>query len=203
MLRRSPIALALIVVTALTTPALAFRHLAAGQRIGPLSLPGPGAETIHFGAEAQGRATLVLFWATWSPRSLKALSDLEALHREFAPSGLRVVAVNVEGERPSAQDAARVTAAAQASGITYSVALDRDLSLYSAWGVGAVPSAALVDATGTILETMDGYPPGLSGRLGKLVAAALGAADARPAAAASERPVIASRTQQQSNEVSR
>lgn len=197
MLRRFPLALALLVVTALATPALAFRHLAAGQRVGPLSLPGPGAETVHFGAEAQGRATLVLFWATWSPRSLQALSDLEVLHREFAPLGLRVVAVNVEGEKISAQDAARVTAAAQASGVTYSVALDRDLSLYADWGVGAVPSAALVDAKGTILEAFDGYPPGLSGRLEKVVAAALGAADAQSAAADSEHPVVAARTPKQ------
>lgn len=189
MLRRLLLTLAL--AGSLTSPALAFRHVAPGQRVGAVSLQSLEGEAVSLGAESRGRATLVLFWATWSPRSLKALDDFEQLHRRYGAQGLRVVAVNVEGEGVSPETAARISAAVP--GITYDVALDRDLALYAAWGVGAVPSSVLLDQGGTVVDAMDGYPPGLGGRIGGLVAGLLGAWDAQPDAAPS---AIASRAEE-------
>lgn len=191
MVRRSLFALSL--AAALASPAFAFRNLAAGQQVGAVALPGLDGAPQQVGAAPGGQATLVLFWATWSPRSLAALADFEGLHRDYGAHGLRVVAVNVEGEKTTAQDEARVSAAAAAAGVSYAVALDRELAVYAAWGVGAVPSAVLVDGAGKVLETLDGYPPNLRRQLARLVTGALGHPETQQAAADGDPTSLAQR----------
>jgi len=98
---------------------------------------------------------VVLFWATWSPRSAEALADAQQLH---ADKGVLVAAVNVDTAAP---DGPTPSALAQMTqDVDFPVLVDRGLALFEQWGVVAVPSLALVDGDGRVVHVLDGYAPG-------------------------------------------
>jgi cytochrome c biogenesis protein CcmG, thiol:disulfide interchange protein DsbE len=46
--------------------------------------------------ELRGEVVLLNIWATWCPPCREEMPAIEALHRELAPQGLRVVAVSID-----------------------------------------------------------------------------------------------------------
>ncbi len=152
MRRQALIALSLLFALA-ASPAAAFRNVVAGSTVdNPALIAMDGMVEPLLGSFCAA-PTVVLFWATWSPRSAEALADLQQL---YARSGAAVAAVNVDtgdGELVAAvEKAARDT--------QFPVFMDRGLELYQQWGVVAVPSMALVDGAGHVVSTLDGYAPG-------------------------------------------
>ena len=72
----------------------------------PPVAPGPTLEVVdlaqlgeRLGADS-APPTLVNFWATWCPPCVAELPDLAAVAERFAPQGLRVLAVSVDGTAP-------------------------------------------------------------------------------------------------------
>lgn len=132
------------------------------------SAPPPNAEDIvvgtltgetgplarHLGTEA----TVVLFWATWSPRSAEALADFQRLYGDLGPTRLSVVAVNVEHEQWDSADADQVGAFAREIGASFPLAVDPGLAAFRAYRFTAVPSLVLLDAKGRVVEVLQGYP---------------------------------------------
>ena len=47
-------------------------------------------------ADYRGQVVLLNVWATWCPPCQEEMPSIEAVHRAFAPAGLRVVAVSVD-----------------------------------------------------------------------------------------------------------
>jgi peroxiredoxin len=93
-------------------------------------------------AELRGRVVLLNFWATWCRECRPELPVLDQLHREFAPRGLVVVAINVrEGE-----DAVRRYT--KELGLTFPVMLDRDGRIDRAYGVVGLPTTFVVGRDG-------------------------------------------------------
>ena len=45
-----------------------------------------------------GGASVVLFWSTWSPRSAEMFDDFKRHAAAYAGSGLKIVAINIDGE---------------------------------------------------------------------------------------------------------
>ena len=77
-------------------------------------------------AEVYGRgATVVVFWATWSPRSSEVIRDLEALRAKIGPEKVQVVTVNCEHPSISAADREAIAAAAKQVGFSGPVARRR------------------------------------------------------------------------------
>ena len=137
------------------SPAAAFRNVAVGSTVDNPALIAVDGMVEPLLSSCCGAPTVVLFWATWSPRSAEALADLQQLH---IGSGMSVAAVNVDTE---AGDGELVSAVERATrDIQFPVFIDRGLELYEKWGVVAVPSVALVDGTGRVVRTLDGYAPG-------------------------------------------
>jgi len=142
-----------------SAPAMALRNVTEGQELKAQTLTGMAGETIEVKASGP-KVTLVVFWASWSPRSLKALADFQELYAKNGGNGkLEVIAINVEQPSPTKAQVEMAKTLAKKAGVKYKLAMDENLTVYKQLGVVAVPSAVLTDKTGKVLEVLDGYPP--------------------------------------------
>jgi len=176
--RRVPVACllaaALAAAAALPPAAAAFKNVAVGAPPPPFALQ-DGEGKVRESRQVLGPGvSVVVFFATWSPRSREILADLEGLRAELGPERVAVVAINVEHLAISAadRDAARALAAEAKSSAT--VLFDEGLVAFDAYGTMAVPSSLVVDAQGRVSFTLAGYPMTLRSDLADAVRKALG-----------------------------
>ncbi len=125
--------------------ALEGRDLATGEKV--QWQPGQGEEQV----------TLVVFWATWSPRSLEMLQDLKDVQTRYGTEGIQVYAVNVDGQNITPIVHKQVKQVVDDLALTFPVIIDQDLELFYSYGVIAVPSLALVDGQGSLTYGPSGY----------------------------------------------
>lgn len=165
----------------LPTAAPAFKRVAVGEALHPFRLDTPAGTPLSI-PEARGeKATLVVFWAVWNPRSAQLLEDLQTLYNEQGQSGLQIVAVNAEHAEWNPATLQGVNATIQERGLTYPVVLDRDLAVYNDYGAVAMPSTLLADAEGRIVALQEGYPTAARLDLREQVLVALGLREPTPA----------------------
>jgi len=139
-----------------TLPVLAQRTLAGDSvRIG-----GSGAPL-----------TLVNVWATWCTSCREEMQDLEAIHRDFAPKGLRVVAVSVDEG-----DGVRVQRFVQREKLTFPVTRDDGNRVQDAFRVMGVPESYLLGRDGKLLWHRTGGIHGGPGEARAAITKALGGA---------------------------
>ena len=122
---------------------------AAGQRKDPIAFTG----TLYDGtrvasSEFAGGVTVLNFWfAACAPCRVEA-PELEALHAEFGPQGVRFFGVNLRDEKGTAE------AFEQTFGITYPSFNDRDgqvlLAVSGMVPPGAVPTTLVLDKEGRV-----------------------------------------------------
>lgn len=130
-----------------------------------------------------GKVTVVVFWATWSPRSREILEDLEKLRRELGDERVQVIAVNAEHTEISPSDVSAIRKVAGELDLTALVLLDQGLVAYNEYGAMALPSSLVVDAEGVVTFDLAGYPTTMRSDLGDAVRKALGlptSAELRP-----------------------
>lgn len=154
---RGALALAILLVLLCPIPARAFKRTAAGEPLKDFLLESLTGGPLRLSAHLGSRATLLVFWATWSPRSAEVLRDFELLYRAHRTDGLQVVAVNVEHQEWDPGDLPRLEQFVRDREVSFPVLFDKDLTVFSAYGVIAVPSSALAGPDGTILELLEGY----------------------------------------------
>ncbi len=152
----------------------AFKHSAVGTRSPDFVLFSPDGFPMGLSETLGERATVVVFWATWNPRSLDALRDLQQLHARFAADGLEVVSVNVDGEGGGEERRTAVSTVVQDLGLGYPVLVDEDLSVYATYGVMAVPSMVLVGPGGVVSDVQSGYASSSRAKFHRKVLTALG-----------------------------
>jgi len=152
----------------------AFKNVEVGAPPPPFALPDPEGRQRESGLLFAPGVTVVVFWATWSPRSREILADLELLRTELGPERLSLVAINVEHLAISAadRDAARSLVAEVKSSAT--LLFDEGLVAFNAYGTMAVPSSLVVDARGRVSFTLAGYPMTMRSDLADAVRKALG-----------------------------
>jgi len=102
-------------------------------------------------------ATIILFWATWSPRSRPALEDAQKLLAEHGEKGLKVLAVNVNRMDINHKDRSEIQDMKSELGLTMPLAVDNGLAAYSGFGVVATPSTAVLDKDGKIVFEAASY----------------------------------------------
>lgn len=148
-----------VVIFAVSSAAAAFKNIGAGDQAFPVELTdleGQEYTLARYGADAE--AVVVLFWATWSERSLKELEDLQRLSSEYSDEGLRILAVNVEKQTLDSEDLQRIRSILHDKQVDFPVLLDEGLKTYNEWGVIATPTTAIIDGKGTVVFDLSSYP---------------------------------------------
>lgn len=100
---------------------------------------------------------IVVFWATWSPRSLEQLAEMNALKAEYADQPIQIVAVNVDAPKVSSAVMNKITETISELDLQIPVILDEGLKIFYSYGVIAVPSTAIIDTSGTLRYDPGGY----------------------------------------------
>lgn len=111
-----------------------------------VNAPPPGAE---------GRASLVHFWATWCPSCRLEHGTIERLAEEHP-----VVTVAMQSG-----DAAEVAAYLQERGLSFPVRLDERGEVAARWGVRGVPTTFVIDGDGQIRFVTSGFTTDVGLRL--------------------------------------
>lgn len=93
--------------------------------------------------ELGGKVVLLDFWATWCAPCIKALPDLENLHREFSGSGLVVLGLAVNDDR------AAVARLMEEKAVSFPVGMV-DLASAGQFGVSSYPGYVIVDRHGVV-----------------------------------------------------
>jgi predicted CXXCH cytochrome family protein len=104
------------------------------------------------------KLTMVIFWATWSRNSGKALAKAQKLYTDYKEKGLTVIAVNADRQQLTADNITAVSSMVQKLGLEYPVLLDKGLSVFYDYGVIALPSIVIMDSDRTIRYILSGYP---------------------------------------------
>lgn len=166
----------------------ALMQLRPGDTPPPFSLADPSGARV--GSEAvAGAAAAVLFWSTWSPRSAEMLEDFKRHAAAYAAKGLKIVAINIDGENLGPAQRAAIREYLAARDLPFPVLLDEGLRTFAAWGVMAHPTEVVLDAGGRIAYVLPGYPPTLRDELEEEIRKALGlASPPSPAAQALSGP---------------
>ena len=162
------------VLMSATPTEASFKYLKPGMESAEFSLRTLDDQEITLAALKKSPATLVVFWATWSPKSEPALREAQALDGRHAGAGLRVVTVNLDRPEINLQERSLIEKAARDFGLTIPVALDPGFAASSGIGVVANPSFALLDARGVLVWDGAGWSRSLQDSLREQVEALLG-----------------------------
>ena len=149
-----------------TTGLLAFVALAA---VAAMAAAAPGASAANAPKKAPhvtwrtadgrtvnlddlaGHVVLVDFWASWCPPCKASFPALEAISREYRARGVEVIAVNLDERQRDAD------AFLDAHPHDMTVTFDPKGATAQAFGVRAMPSSFVIDRTGEVRFTHEGY----------------------------------------------
>jgi thiol-disulfide isomerase/thioredoxin len=138
----------LVIAAAAATLVLPAR---AAERSAPkLELPGIDGTVTRL-SDLRGKVVLVDFWASWCAPCKASFPALDGLYRELHDRGFEVLAVNVDERRRDAD----AFLARRSPALT--VLFDPKGASPAAFNVRAMPTSALIDRTGTIRFTHEGY----------------------------------------------
>jgi thiol-disulfide isomerase/thioredoxin len=101
----------------------------------------------------RGKVVLLDFWASWCGPCRMVAPKLSQLQSRYGAQGLRVIGFTSDTVQVASQ-------AAQALGMTYTVAADPGEGVNGAYGVTALPTMFLIDKKGVIREAYVGFDPG-------------------------------------------
>jgi thiol-disulfide isomerase/thioredoxin len=132
----------------------AFRPLTVGDRSPAYAVRTLTGDSVRVGA---GAPVLLNVWATWCTSCRAEMADLAAIHRAYAPRGVKVLAVSVDEG-----DGTRVKRFVDAERLPFPVAHDPAGEVQRTFQVVGVPETYLISADGRLLWVQRG---GLHGGL--------------------------------------
>jgi len=138
--------------------AAAFKNVQVGSEAPDFRLKDISGNELSLDAHKKEKALILVFFATWSGRSLEELRDIQKLVPELEPKGLKVIAVNVDHEHMTDEDFKAVRGKAAEMKLSFPVVFDPGLDTYRGYGVVAVPSTAILGEGGVIRHAVNGYP---------------------------------------------
>lgn len=136
----------------------AFRYLTEGM--GAPDVKGKDlatGEMVSSRELSKDNLVIIVFWSTWSARSLEQLKDMSDMYQEFTASPIKMIAVNVDGPQLSKAARQAVETTVKNLKLSFPVIIDKNLDIFYQYGVIAVPSTAVVDTSGTLRYGPAGY----------------------------------------------
>jgi thiol-disulfide isomerase/thioredoxin len=94
--------------------------------------------------QTDGKAALVLFWATWCPICMSELPEYQKLYQAYKARGLEIIAVSLDRE-PGA-----VIEYWRRSGYTFPAAMRTDAIRQAYGGIKGTPTLYLLDRKGVL-----------------------------------------------------
>jgi cytochrome c biogenesis protein CcmG/thiol:disulfide interchange protein DsbE len=97
-------------------------------------------------ADYAGNVVLLNVWATWCGPCRVEMPSMEALHKDFAARGLRVVAVSID----QIAGAPEIREYARELGLTFEILHDSSQAISRAYHVNGYPQSFVIGRDGTI-----------------------------------------------------
>ena len=110
---------------------------------GTAAQPASGVRSL---ADYRGQVVLVNIWATWCAPCREEIPSIQALYRDFAPRGLKVVAVSVDDQA----DTRKIREFLAPYHVTYDVLLDSAGTIQKTYQSTGVPENFVIGADGVI-----------------------------------------------------
>lgn len=142
--------------SSISTPAL--QTLGVGTEAPDFTLQNYSGVKQGFSTLKGNKLTMVLFWATWSRQSEKALKEMEKLHQKYKNLGLSVIGINVERQTIDVQALTDIKGTIEGMQISFPSLVDQGLVTFHDYGVIAVPTTVILDTDRKIVFEMDGFP---------------------------------------------
>ena len=182
------IAALLLMLFSIPQAGAAFKYLKVGMEVPEFSMKSLEGQEYTL-AQVKGQpATLVVFFATWSPRSTPALEDAQKLAAQYADKGFKVLAVNVNRVSLGPDDRRQIEELKTSLKLTVPIVVDAGLETYNAFGVVATPSTAVIDTEGKIVHEAASYLRSTGDDIRESVEILLGVREAPKADAVAARP---------------
>lgn len=139
--------------------AFALRNLHPGEKLPDVVLAElEGGKEAKLSEKMGAKGAVVVFFATWSPRSMELLAFLRGRASAWEKEGVAVVPVCAEKESLTGGELAEVKEKVNALGLPFPAYLDRGLAAYGTVGVIATPTTLLVRKDLTLAEDYPGFP---------------------------------------------
>jgi cytochrome c biogenesis protein CcmG/thiol:disulfide interchange protein DsbE len=103
-----------------------------------------------------GDVTVVNFWASWCGPCAIEFPNLNKLAAEYKDKGLKIFAINIDTDQPSAD---RFLTRYAKDGLTLTVLLDPKAKTAGAYAAKAMPSSYIVDGKGVVRFVHVGFKP--------------------------------------------
>lgn len=148
-------------------PAASYKLLSVGDSAPAYNVVTFAGDSVHIG-KLNEPITVLNVWATWCTSCREEMADLEALHREFAPNGVRVLGVSVD-----VIGAERVKRFVNEEKVTFGIAYDPDGVIQQRYQVVGIPATFIVAKNGRLLWKSAGNVHGVVDSLRHVLIAAL------------------------------
>jgi thiol-disulfide isomerase/thioredoxin len=153
----------LVILWGIGWPGSAFAvHGGSDREVAPGDvLPKVSRQTVQGNAisiPANEGITVLLFWATWSPRSKQALELWEKFSDDYTDQPLTIITVNAERDELSSQEFQSVDQYILENIPNLSVVLDGGLNLFNTYAVSALPTAFFLESSGKVLYRYPSFP---------------------------------------------
>jgi Tfp pilus assembly protein PilF len=142
--------------SSISAPAL--QNLAVGTEAPDFTLLDYSGARQGFSKLKGDKLTLVLFWASWSRQSEKALKEMEKLQQKYKSQGFSVIGINVERQTIDAQALKDIKGTTDRLQISFPNLVDHGLVAFHDYGIIAVPTTVILDKDRKIIFEMSGFP---------------------------------------------
>ncbi|MDF1535345.1 MAG: redoxin domain-containing protein [bacterium] len=157
-MKKSTLFIAVVIISTLAVPAIGQpeRGIEVGQGIGPREMRTIEREKINV-PDPEG-LTVVVFWATWSPRSAKALELWQRFGARYDGHGVQVITVNADNQDMGPEDEIRIRDYLAGNSLSLPVIMDARLELFNEIGVVVFPTTMFFKPDGTLDYRYPGFP---------------------------------------------